>query len=274
MFISYAQHAEDVLINRYFGGKELGVYVDVGAYDPTVDSVTRHFYDLGWSGVNVEPLEPRVARFRKERPRDVNLAVAASDRCGSTTFFELPSFPGLSTVVESNARYAADCHGVEPVARVVPTRTLDSICQELKLDRYDFLKIDVEGHEAEVLAGANLRDHRPELVVIEATQPGTPSPTHEGWENRILAADYVFAFFDGLNRYYVAREHQGKVSLLQVPPNPFDEYTTPKLLRLKEPEVRAALKVRKFLLRRPRLRSAVFRLIGRRVSRPSAAPPQ
>ena len=272
MFISYAQHAEDVLINRYFGGKEAGTYVDVGAYDPTVDSVTRHFYDLGWSGVNIEPLEPRIARFREERPRDVNLDLAVSDRCGSTTFFEIPAVPGLSTVVESNARSAADRHSVEPIARVVRTRTLESICEELKLDRYDFLKIDVEGHEAEVLAGANLRDHRPELIVIESTRPGSPLQNHRDWEHRILEADYVFAFFDGLNRYYVAREHEAKIPRLQVPPNPFDDYTTLRLLKLKEPEVRVALKVRKFLLRRPRLRSLVLRLVGRRANRAPGAP--
>ena len=62
MMISYAQNFEDVILQRVFHTCDQGRYIDIGGYDPTIDSVTKHFYDRGWSGVNVEP----VARFHKK----------------------------------------------------------------------------------------------------------------------------------------------------------------------------------------------------------------
>jgi hypothetical protein len=53
--VSYAQNREDILLRAFFDPKEVGFYVDVGAYDPDDDSVTRLFYDRGWRGINIEP---------------------------------------------------------------------------------------------------------------------------------------------------------------------------------------------------------------------------
>ena len=77
--ISYAQNREDVLLARVFHDVKAGFYVDVGANDPEHCSVTKHFYDLGWRGINFEP--GRVfEKLAAARPRDINLNVAASDR--------------------------------------------------------------------------------------------------------------------------------------------------------------------------------------------------
>ena len=88
----------------------------------------------------------------------------------------------------------------------------------------DFLKIDVESHEREVLEGADWGRYRPRVVLVEATRPQTSIPSYEHWEPILLSADYLFAFFDGLNRYYVRAEDRHLVPLLQVPANVFDEY--------------------------------------------------
>ncbi|MFM8643651.1 MAG: FkbM family methyltransferase, partial [Phycisphaerales bacterium] len=86
--VSYAQNFEDVVLRRALGGRERGRYVDIGAYDPTVDSVTKHFYDHGWSGVNVEPVERFHRKFVAERPRDLNLNVAVGAAEGEIDFTE------------------------------------------------------------------------------------------------------------------------------------------------------------------------------------------
>lgn len=72
-FLSYAQNFEDVMLHRAFRNVERGFYVDVGAFDPTHDSVTKAFYDRGWNGINIEPIPEYHARFTAERPRDINL---------------------------------------------------------------------------------------------------------------------------------------------------------------------------------------------------------
>jgi hypothetical protein len=86
------------------------------------------------------------------------------------------------------------------------------------------LKIDVEGHEREVLEGADWKLYRPRVVVVEAIKPNKPIPTHEHWESLLLSADYLFAFFDGLNRYYVRAEDRELMPLLSLPANVFDDF--------------------------------------------------
>ena len=76
--ISYAQNREDVYINWLLSGKNKGFYVDVGANDPVHDSVTKFFYDRGWSGINIEPINEHYKNLTKERPRDINLQIGVA----------------------------------------------------------------------------------------------------------------------------------------------------------------------------------------------------
>ena len=86
--ISYAQNFEDVVLDRVFHQVERGRYIDVGGYDPVIDSVTKHFYDKGWSGVNIEPVARFHRKFVEQRTRDTNLNVAVGTAVGSVTFHE------------------------------------------------------------------------------------------------------------------------------------------------------------------------------------------
>ena len=94
--VSYSQNAEDVRLWRVFRNVENGFYVDVGAADPSVDSVTRLFYDHGWSGINIEP-SPCFETLSVARPRDVNLRVAIGESEGSVPFFLTYPYLGMST---------------------------------------------------------------------------------------------------------------------------------------------------------------------------------
>src|SRR5215467_10065878 len=94
---SYAQNREDVILARAFRGAA-GFYVDVGAAHPVNHSVTKWFYDLGWSGINIEPQAHFFSLIMRDRPRDINLNVAASDSAGECTFYEVTDSLGTSTV--------------------------------------------------------------------------------------------------------------------------------------------------------------------------------
>lgn len=74
--ISYSQNFEDVILNRFFKNTNIGFYVDVGAHDPIIDSVTKHFYDKGWSGINIEPVNLAFKKLQAERKRDINLLIS------------------------------------------------------------------------------------------------------------------------------------------------------------------------------------------------------
>ena len=223
--ISYAQNFEDVLLNRIFPAGHRGFYVDVGASHPTIGSVTAHFYHHGWRGINVEP-SCSFEHLARARPRDVNLQLALSDEPGSATFHEFPEAPGLSSFSGELADLAIAKFGFRCVRRPVAVATLAQVCREHVGEPIDFMTIDVEGHEREVLLGADFRQFRPRVVVVEATRPHGGESLHAGWEAQLLSADYLFAFFDGLNRYYVRREEPELVAKLAVPANVFDNFMT------------------------------------------------
>ena len=225
--IAYGQNAEDIIIARVFGERATGFYLDIGASHPN-ESITTSLYEQGWSGVNVEPLPLYHAELEAVRPRDRNLAIAISDRSGTATLFANPTadLGGLSTLdADQASKLNAAGIATEPLA--VPVRTLAELCAEFAEGRtIDLLKIDVEGHEGKVIAGGDWLQFRPRVVVVEATEPMSPKPSHQEWEPTLLNAGYHFALFDGLNRFYVRDEDREWLPVLSVPANVFDDYIT------------------------------------------------
>jgi FkbM family methyltransferase len=223
--VSYAQNGEDVVLWRAVGHVEGGVYVDVGAYDPVDDSVTKLFYDRGWRGLDVEPVAEHAEALRAARPRDVVAAVAVTgDDQGSATLHEVVD-TGLSTLGAAIADEAA-ARGFATRDVTVPTRTLGSLVDEHLGDQdVHFCKVDVEGAEAEVIASVDLEAWRPWVLVIESTHPNTAEPTHMKWQDRVLAAGYRLCLFDGLSRFYVSEERAAELEeKLSYPACPVDRY--------------------------------------------------
>ena len=221
-FLSYAQNCEDVRLARAFP-RGHGFYIDVGAADPVELSVTKSLSERGWHGINIEPQPYYFDRLVADRPRDVNLKICLSDKPGDVTLYESPSHRGFSTV-ESTIAATWDAKGVSWRRVTVPTLALAEVCERHATEPIDFLKIDVEGHERAVLLGGDFKRYRPVVLVIEATEQNKTTPNHHLWEDVVFHADYLFAAFDGLNRYYVRAEDAALVDAIALPPNVFDDY--------------------------------------------------
>jgi FkbM family methyltransferase len=218
--VSYAQHGEDVVLMRAFGHQPTGWYVDVGAFDPTVDSVTRAFYERGWRGVNIDPSAEAIERFILERPEDVNLAVAAGAEDGEAVL-HVTDVPGWATIDETSAAALDSAQHI--VGRVtVPVRRLSRLLDELPERTIDFLKIDAEGAESEVVAGLDLERHRPRVVVLEGTAPGAGDSYADAALTALERAGYLHGCFDGLNHYLTCEPPL--LAALSVPANPNDRY--------------------------------------------------
>ena len=220
--ISYAQNREDVVLDRALRAPT-GFYVDVGAASPSIASVTRHFYELGWSGINLEPLPGYVDELRRERPRDTTIEAVAGSASGTCTFHVVNSDPDLSTADADRIGDLAT-EGEATTERTVQMVTLDDVLAEAAPPAIDFLKIDVEGAERDVLLGIDLSVWRPRVVVVEATVSNTQIPNHAKWEDLLTGRGYRYASFDGINRFYAAEEEPGLVDLLG-PANVLDEFT-------------------------------------------------
>jgi FkbM family methyltransferase len=243
-FISYAQNGEDVILWRALKHIENGFYIDVGACDPEELSVTKAFYERGWSGVNIEPVREYHELCVKNRPRDKNINVAVTARSGLCRFMTVKG-TGLSTTIDAFATEASN-RGWDVEAQDMLALSLGDICSSLSIREVHFLKIDVEGAERAVLEGADFEQVRPWIVLVEATEPLSTQRSEHLWEHILLQAGYQRAFFDGVNLYYVAQEHSELIAALAAPPNALDDYKTVRMAEAEEriAQLSAALEAR------------------------------
>lgn len=206
----YAQNKEDLILKGLLNNKSIGFYVDVGANDPTLDSVSKIFYDSGWQGINIEPIRTVYKRLKEQRPRDININLGVGARKSHLKFREYKGGDGLSTFNLKNK--------LDPAYKTreyrVEVDTLSNIIEKNAAGKLiDFLKIDVEGFEKEVIDGLDLIKHRPRIICIESNN----IYSGRDWRGNILANDYIEAFFDGVNRYYVRREDENLIANFSYP---------------------------------------------------------
>ena len=177
----YGQFAEDALIQTYFKNKawsqskntnikKEGFYVDIGAYSPFALSNTFYFYKNGWRGITVDATPGVKKAFDLYRPGDINIHSAISNEEGYLKFYSWGN-SGFNTLSEDevNRAYSANKVNSPPEIIEVPTMRLSSL-----LDKYlpagqkiDFISIDVEGKDYEVLQSNNWEKYRPEIIIIE-----------------------------------------------------------------------------------------------------------
>ena len=222
-FISYAQNFEDVMLWRALKHVEQGFYVDIGAQNPVTDSVSLAFYENGWRGVHIEPSPRYASMLREQRPDEVVIQAAIGTKhSDGLTFYEIPE-TGLSTADEATAHRHQDS-GFTVRNIVVPCLTLDEALAPFAGREIHWLKIDVEGYERQVIEGWEAESIKPWIVMIESTLPLSQTMSNEDWEPMVLAKGYQFAYFDGLNRFFVSSNHLDLMEAFKCGPNVFDGF--------------------------------------------------
>ena len=205
MDLSYAQNLEDYHLAQAFAGQERGFYIDVGAGHPVADNVSCWFYLSGWRGIVVEPQADLLAMYAHVRPRDIRENRLVGRAAGRVDFHLVDRLHGFSTIVPEHAAKAVEI-GASFSTRQHEMTTLAALCAEHRVGRIDFLKIDVEGAEGDVLAGHDFARFRPRVICLEAVVPGDMSEGWHLWEPLLVQAGYEFVLYERLNRFYVARE--------------------------------------------------------------------
>ena len=170
---SYSQFGEDLILKGLMERDQIdlskkGFYLDVGAHHPTRFSNTKLFYDLGWSGINIEPNEGIKCLFDKTRPRDKTLEIALGKRCGSQKFF-LYNETALNSLNNRDSELL-DTPYSSTGSKVIETTRMEVILNDFhgeSLPEPNFLDIDVEGLEMEVLEGNNWDKFKFNYILIE-----------------------------------------------------------------------------------------------------------
>lgn len=219
----FSQNREDLIIKGFFPDIAEGTYVDAGANDPVIDSVTKLLYDSGWSGINIEPQPKLFSLLEAHRPRDINLNIGVGSGSGMLLFTEFPDASGLSSFDRSvvDRLINTDRHpGARTVIeRQVPVEPLSTIIPKSGIQHIHMMKIDVEGYEYEALSGMNWSSVRPELICIEANKI---HPKRD-WRPILQRARYFKVFHDGLNDYWLAEESSHREHLFDYPTAVFPE---------------------------------------------------
>ena len=188
---------EDVLIWEFFGRRTDGFFVEVGANEPQGGSQTWFFEQHGWRGLLVEPQSRLCQRLREGRPRSQVFQVA----CGAPGHpkempFYVAETPGHSSLaknlIDASTRYVE--------TEMVKMMTLDTLLAEAGQPRVDFISIDVEGTQLDVLRGFDMRRHRPALLLLEDHLHNLKVHRHVSWQG------YRLVKRTGLNNWYVPQD--------------------------------------------------------------------
>ncbi len=152
-----------------FTFKKVGFYIDVGAFSPKQFSNTYLFYKKGWRGINIDATPNSMKIFNRIRPRDINIEAAISDTESLLNFYTWGTPTVVNTLSADHANFFTKKIGKEPEIIKVRTRTLESILDEyLPIgQQIDFMSVDVENHDINVLRSNNWKKYRPFLVVVE-----------------------------------------------------------------------------------------------------------
>ena len=220
MFVSYAQNFEDIMLYRALKDVKSGFYIDVGAFDPVVDSVSLAFYERGWRGIHVEPNEHYAAALRKARPDETVLHSLVANHRGELPFFSLE---GLSTADEQIAQMheRSGAHIKRSSISSMPLADIFSLCGDRDIH---WLKIDVEGFEARVIQSWMPSPARPWIVVVESTLPNSQIECWHEWDPMLQGFGYEYVYFDGLNRFYLSTDHLDLKLHFATGPNLFDSF--------------------------------------------------
>jgi FkbM family methyltransferase len=184
---------EQSLVRDFFNHKLEGFFVDVGANDPFLDSQTYHLEGLGWNGLLIEPLPNYVEQLKEKRKGKV-IQYACSSPENHNKVHKMIVAGVHSTLNDDPIAIGA----VSSDSINVTCRTLDSILEENKVPiGFDFISIDIEGHEMEMFKGFSLSGWMPKLVLLE------DHVINHQKHKYMLSHGYQILLRTGLNSWYV-----------------------------------------------------------------------
>lgn len=213
----FSQCGEELVITsllRQIGKQGTGFFVDIGAFDPLVGSNTYYFYRLGWRGINIDARPGSMEKFRAARPHDINLETGIGAQTGNLKYYMLESEPGMNTFSLETLRACRMEDKITSTAEVPVVRFEEIQKKHIPANTHiDFVSIDTEGHEMDVLSGFNFNMHRPSIFAVElngvtSLHDVSNNPVHLFLEDKgYIAVGKNVISIDVATVFYLAKEH-------------------------------------------------------------------
>lgn len=198
---SYAQEGEDLVLERFLGSQSIGFYIDIGAHHPKRFSNTYLFYLRGWRGINVDAMPGSMKIFNDQRPEDLNLEVGVSKTDGFLDYF-IFNEPALNTFSKDEA----DRKELIPEYFIQEVKQVQTYPLHKILEKYvplnteiDFMSIDVEGVDLEVIKSNNWDLYRPRILLVEDLRQKSIA--------QILENSEVYHFLESVGYNFIAKTY-------------------------------------------------------------------
>jgi len=167
-FFNTSQFGEDKKILNLFNEKKQGFYLDLGCFHPIRQNNTYLFYKSGWRGINIDLNPLTIDLFNIARPNDINICAAISEKKGSKDLFFDNELSSLNTINKNHTIFLKKAFNqIKLKKRRVKTNTINNLLRKYKIKEIDFMNIDIEGNELEVLKTINFNKTNIKVICIE-----------------------------------------------------------------------------------------------------------
>lgn len=203
--VHFGEFAEDVFINRLLKNVDKGFYVDVGCYHPFKGSLTAKLYEKNWHGINIDISKTSIDLFKIVRKKDINLNLAISNFDGETYYYENSPINQQNSLIQKHE---------DQQKKKIKCLKLNSVLIKYNISSFEYLNIDVEGGELDVIKGIDLKKFTPILVTIENNDL-LPEDYYNNDVYKILKNnDYIFINKIGVTNFFMYKKFANEISNL------------------------------------------------------------
>ena len=199
----YAEFAEDVMVNRILKKIKKGFYVDIGAYHPYKGSLTYNLYNRKWNGMNLDISKSSIDLFNIARPSDININCAVSEFNGETYYYE------NSPINQQNSLISQDDNQKKIK---IQSYKLSEILKMQNVNSVDYINIDTEGNEFEVLMGIDFNKINPTLFTIEDNSFDLNNEIKKKKIIFLKEKNYELINIIGVTMFFVKKESVSEIS--------------------------------------------------------------
>lgn len=198
----YSEFGEDIIINRFFKNIDAGFYVDIGAYHPFKGSLTYLLYKRGWNGLNIDISQASIDLFNIARKKDINVNCAVSKVDKETFYYSNSLINQQNSLIQRGENQ-----------KKIPIKSfkLETLLKIHKINNFEYLNIDTEGNEAEIVKSIDFQKYKPILVTVEINNFFSNKSNKDEIIKYFSLNSYELFNIIGVTYIFVNKDHIDKV---------------------------------------------------------------